>query len=176
MRLFKTLITVAALATSSVVSALNGTEIADIYWSFHRGRPWPDVFGGYTRKFVGLHIAAHGIGTTASVNTTVPKFLDELESFFRQARSDRVEILDSPMVTSGPEAAKITQHYRNRPLMAGTEYRVKILDQIRAIRAWREQTIADLGTKVKGFTGLQSYPILPYTEKAYNEALKLYSA
>ncbi|EGX45836.1 hypothetical protein AOL_s00117g41 [Orbilia oligospora ATCC 24927] len=189
MRLFKTFITVAALGTSSIVSALNATEIGEIFWIHHRAAIGLGTLGGYSRKIMDVQAIVNGIQTVANANTETPKFLSALESFFEQARRDSLVIRDSPEITSEPDARMIVQRYQNvltaevilfgalqikKSLIAGTKYRAEVLSQIQAIATFNKQSMADLDRILIPFKP-KEIQWLSYLDRRYNELVKVYS-
>ncbi|KAF3086576.1 hypothetical protein TWF102_010981 [Orbilia oligospora] len=190
MHLFKTFITVAALGTSSIVSALNATEIGEIFWAHHRAPTGLGTLGGYSRKIIDVQTIVNGIQTVADANTETPKLLSALESFFKQARRDSPLIRDSPEITSEPDARMIVIRYQNlltaeiilfgalqikKPLISGTKYRAEVLSQIQAIATFNKQSMADLDSILIPFKPKEIIQWLPTLDRRYNELVKVYS-
>ncbi|KAK6505435.1 hypothetical protein TWF481_007337 [Arthrobotrys musiformis] len=187
MHLFKTLIAFTALATSPIVTALNVTEIQDLYWVYHGGQ-WPNILGGYTGKFNEMQYIAKGFKTPGNVRTEAPKLLSTIELFLQQAASDSSKIRASPKVTSEEASKKIRQRYNwflgaevafftilkeKKILVNGTEYQANILSRLGALGAFTNQSISDLDTILVPLKG--TGPVKEF-EKSYNEVVQVYNA
>ncbi|KAF3177842.1 hypothetical protein TWF788_007624 [Orbilia oligospora] len=164
MHLFKTFITVAALGTSSIVSALNATEIGEIFWIHHRAATGLGTLGGYSRKIMDVQAIVNGIQTVANANTETP-------------------------ITSEPDARMVVQRYQNaltaeiilfgalqikKPLIAETKYRAEVLSQIQAIKTFNKQSMADLDSILIPFKP-KEIQWLSYLDRRYDELVKVYS-